>query len=206
MVVCMVVRCMSSFLSTQVSNPSVFELKGGGRSVVLPPSYPTHHASNFSRCHYEDKQYNQLLRASCVSSQTKMPNLLRPELSPHMSSLPSIFSTLPLATSASASGNNFNFNFAQPQPRSTFRALSQHILGRLQTDFEKSCVTGTYLTLCDAAIRPPCLSFHIICRPVLTALTLTALIPFRPCAYLEHICAGTCTCSRHPFCRVPRVL
>ncbi|KAJ8581758.1 hypothetical protein M405DRAFT_603163 [Rhizopogon salebrosus TDB-379] len=37
-------------------------------------------------------------------------------------SLPSIFSTIPLATSASASGNTSTFIFAQPWPRPTFRA------------------------------------------------------------------------------------
>ncbi|KAJ8590619.1 hypothetical protein M405DRAFT_815863, partial [Rhizopogon salebrosus TDB-379] len=40
-------------------------------------------------------------------------------------------------------------------------------------------------------------------RPVLIAPTLTTLIPSRPCAHLEHICACTRTCSHHPSCRVP---
>jgi hypothetical protein len=56
---------------------------------------------------------------------------------------------------------------------------------------QPSCETGAYLTLCDAAIYPPCLSIHTICRPVLIDPTLTTLIPSRPCAHLEHICACT---------------
>jgi hypothetical protein len=116
-------------------------------------------------------------------------------------SLPSIFSTLPLATSASASGNNFDLQLCSALAPSNLQ--SQCVFGRLQADLEKSCETGAYLTLCGAAIYPPCLSIYIICRPVLTDPTLT-LIPSRPCAHLEHICACTHTCSRHPSCGVPR--
>ncbi|KAJ8587823.1 hypothetical protein M405DRAFT_284255 [Rhizopogon salebrosus TDB-379] len=117
-------------------------------------------------------------------------------------SLPSIFSTLSLATSASANGNNFDHQLCSALAPSNLQ--SQRILGRLQADFEKSCETGAYLTLRDAAIHPPCLPIHMTCRPVLTDPTLTTLIPSRPCAHLEHICACTRTCSRHPSCGIPR--
>ncbi|KAJ8582812.1 hypothetical protein M405DRAFT_542340 [Rhizopogon salebrosus TDB-379] len=116
-------------------------------------------------------------------------------------SLPSIFSPLPLTTSASASGNNFDLQLCPALAE--FNLQSHRIFGRLQANFEKSCETGAYLTLCGAAIHLPSLSIHMICRPVLTDPTLTTLIPSRPCAHLEHICACSRTCSRHPSCGVP---
>jgi hypothetical protein len=112
-----------------------------------------------------------------------------------------VFSQPPLATSASAR-QQLQLQLCSALAPSNLQ--SQRILGRLQADFEKSCEAGAYLTLCGADIHPPCLSIHMICRPILTAPTLTTPIPSRPCAYLEHICAYTRTCFRHPSCGVPR--
>ncbi|KAJ8583207.1 hypothetical protein M405DRAFT_937365 [Rhizopogon salebrosus TDB-379] len=89
--------------------------------------------------------------------------------------------TLPLATSASASGNKSDLQLSSALAPSNLQ--NQLILGRLQADFEKSYGIGAYLTLCDP--------------------TLTTPIPSRPCAHLEHICACTRTCSRHPSCGYP---
>jgi hypothetical protein len=174
----------------------------------LPSSYTTHGPPRIeavtSRSSMKTEDYNRCWVHHVCLHRRRCPNCCLCRGYPNIyRSLPSIFSALPLATfaPASASGNKFDLQLCSALAPSNLQ--SQRILGRLQADFEKSYETGAYLTLCVAAIHPPCPSIHMICRPVLTAPTLTTLIPSHPCAHLEHICACTRTCSRHLSCWVP---
>jgi hypothetical protein len=109
-------------LAQKVSNQSFFELKDGGIVLGLSRCHPATQPSIGVDIIYEHKRLQPV--TACVFTDEDAQLAAPPGLSQHLRSLPSIFSTLPLATSASASGNNFNFNFnfAQPRPRSTFRA------------------------------------------------------------------------------------
>ncbi|KAJ8587630.1 hypothetical protein M405DRAFT_821326 [Rhizopogon salebrosus TDB-379] len=189
-------------LAQKVSNPSFLNSQAVGLSRCHPAAHPPRIEAVASILFVKIEDYNRccvhhvrLHRRRCpVCCLCRgYPNICR--------SLPCIFSTIPLATCASAGGNNFDLELCSGLAPSNLQC--QRILGRLQADFEKSCETGAYLTLCGAAIHPPCLSIHMVCRPVLTAPTLTTLVPSRPYAHLEHICAYTRTCSRHPSCGVP---
>jgi hypothetical protein len=186
-------------LAQNVSNPSFLNFQTVGPSRCHPATHPPRIEAVVSISFVRTEDYNRCCvhhvrlhrrRCSTCCLCRGYPNICR--------TLP----TLPLATSASASGNKFDLQLCSALAPSNLQ--SQRILGRLQADFEKSYEIGAYLTLCGAAIHPPCLSIHMMCRPVLTAPTLTTLIPSRPCAHLEHICACTRTCSHHPSCGVPR--
>ncbi|KAJ8597838.1 hypothetical protein M405DRAFT_190056 [Rhizopogon salebrosus TDB-379] len=174
-------------LAQKVSNRSFFELSDAVTSISSMKT------EDYNRCWVHHVCLHRRRCPTCCLCRG-YPNIYR--------SLPSTFSALPLATFAPATASG-NFDLQLCSALAPSNLESQRILGRLQADFEKSCETGAYLTLCGVAIHPPFLSIHMICRPVLAAPTFTTLIPSRPCAHLEHICACTRTCSCHPSCGVP---
>jgi hypothetical protein len=161
-------------LAQKVSNPSFFERKDGdivlGLSRCHPATQPTTHRRSGVDIIYEDKRLQPVI--ACIFTDEDVQLAAPPGLSQHVALL-QVFSrpsTWPLPhLKAVTTSTSTLLSLGPVQP-----SEPTHI-GRLQIDFESSCETGTYPMLCGAALHPTCLSIHMIRRPVLTALTLTAL-------------------------------